>query len=52
MCAEKIQAVFKGYIKQKRHIQAIKKIDKFKNNLSDIVKSWKLWNIYNCKRAR
>ena len=52
MCAEKIQSIFKGYMQRKRHLQAMKMIKNFKNKFQNVVKSWKFWNIYNCKKIK
>jgi hypothetical protein len=52
MCAEKIQATFKGYMTYKRHKQAFKRINNFKNKLTAITIGWKTWNIFNCKKLK
>lgn len=52
MCAQKIQATFKGYISQKRHKQAFKKIKQLKIKLGAVLVGWKTWNIYNCKKIK
>jgi hypothetical protein len=52
MCAEKIQSVFKGQLQRKRHQKAFEKINKIKNKLKNLVKGWKFWNIYNCKKVK
>ena len=52
MCAEKIQATFKGYMAWKRHTQAIKRINNFREKLSAVAVGWKTWNIYNCRKVK
>ena len=48
MCAEKIQAVFKGYLTRKRHIKAMRRLRKFAQSLTAVVKGWKVRQIFKC----
>jgi myosin heavy subunit len=52
MCAEKIQATFRTYITRKRHLFALKKLKKFKENFCAVLKGWKTWNVFNCKKIK
>lgn len=52
MCAQKIQATFKSYITAKRHKQALKKLNNFKNKFKAILVGWKTWSVYNCKKNK
>jgi hypothetical protein len=52
MCAEKIQAIFKGYITRKRHKQAVTKINNFREKLAAATIGWKTWNVYNCRKVK
>jgi len=46
MCASKIQNAFKAHIYAKRHRQALKRLDKFKNVAKALVKGWKTRQIF------
>ena len=52
MCAEKIQAVFKGYITQKYHRKAVQKMRKFKGNMKALVVGWKVRRILGCNKVQ
>lgn len=52
MCASKIQAAFKGHITRKRHLNAIKNVKLFKQKFTAVLKGWKTWNVFNCKKIK
>lgn len=52
MCAEKIQAVFKGSITRRRHLAAFKRLKSFKDKMSALVRGWKVRRVMRCNKIR
>jgi hypothetical protein len=52
MCAERIQAVFRGYIARKRYNIAFRKLKKFVGFMDAAVKGWKVRNIMRCLKIK
>ncbi len=52
MCAEKIQAVFKGYLTRKRFKVAFGKAKKFMGAINALAKGWKIRRIMRCIKIK
>jgi hypothetical protein len=52
MCAEKIQAVFRGYIARKRFCLAFGRLKKFTGRLGALVRGWKVRSVLRCVKVQ
>ncbi len=52
MCAERIQAVFRGYLTRKYHRRALQKMKEFKARCMALVAGWKTRRILRSKKMK
>lgn len=52
MCAEKIQAVFRGYLVRKYHCRGLKQLREFRSKLEAAALGWKARQILRCRKMR
>ena len=48
MCAQKIQAVFRGYIARKYHLKALEKVRRVQEKWGAVLLGWKTRQVFRC----